>query len=204
MNFTIFFYFPETYPILEQIEATANYVKSNIPLPLLKHSRTNKSPSKSLNLPNISLNITEFELSVSYERVSWSSSMTNVKINHNKIENKSEITTDEIGISDDKGTVFIQSFKLNRRTEAILATYSHISIQSCVDSMDLIGEVRERMLDIYQPYKRRTFIEDTNLAIEISGGTIESTKYNLAFHSQVIHNFQLLRGSSNQKTAHAL
>ena len=91
--------------------------------------------------------------------------MTNVKINHNKIENKSEITTDEIGISDDKGTVFIQAFKLNRRTEAILATYSHISIQSCVDSMDLIGEVRERMLDIYQPYKRRTFVEDTNLAI---------------------------------------
>ena len=176
----------EKYPILEQLEASANYVKSNVPLPLLKEANRTKSPKKEFNLPNISFEVSEFELTLSYERLSWSSSMSNVKMNHNKTDNKSEFTTDEIGITDDKGTVFIQQFKLNRRIDGILATYSHISIQSCVDSMDGIGELRERMLDIYQPFKRRTFIEDTNLAIEISGGTIESTKYNLAFHSQQV------------------
>ena len=178
------------YPVLEQLEASANYVKSNVPLPLLKQTKRKSSSSSSLILPtfpNIAFNVAEFEVTVSYEKLSWSTSMSNVKINHNKTDNKSEMTTDEIYISDDKGTVFIQQFKLNQRnTDGILATYSHISIQSCVDSMDCICELRERMLDVYQPFKRRSFIEDTNLSIEISGGTIESTKYNLAFHTQQI------------------
>ena len=47
--------------------------------------------------------ISEFEVTVSYEKLSWSSSLSNVRISHNKVENKSEITTDEIAISDDKG-----------------------------------------------------------------------------------------------------
>ena len=115
----------------------------------------------------------EFEVTVSYEKLSWSSSLSNVRISHNKVENKSEITTDEIAISDDKGNVFIQQFKLNRRFDGVLTTWSHISVQSSVESLDCINIVRLKYLDIYQGiYKRRTYIEDTTLAIEISGNLL--------------------------------
>ena len=51
----------------------------------------------------------------------------------------------------------------------------------------MINIVRLKYLDIYQGiYKQRTYIEDTTLSIEISGGTMESTKYNLALHVQQI------------------
>ena len=87
----------------------------------------------------------------------------------------------------DKGNVFIQQFKLNRRLDGVLTTWSHISIQSSTESLDMINIVRLKYLDIYQGiYKQRTYIEDTTLSIEISGGTMESTKYNLALHVQQI------------------
>ena len=120
------------------------------------------------------MSISEFEVTVSYEKLSWSSSLSNVRISHNKVENKSEITTDEIAISDDKGNVFIQQFKLNRRFDGVLTTWSHISVQSSVESLDCINIVRLKYLDIYQGiYKRRTYIEDTTLAIEISGNYLK-------------------------------
>ena len=121
-------------------------------------------------IPNLSMVISEFEVTVSYEKFSWASVLSNVRISHNKVENKSEVTTDEIAISDDKGNVFIQQFKLNRRLDGVLATWSHISVQSSVESLDSINIVRLKYLDIYQGiYKRRTYIEDTTLSIEISG-----------------------------------
>ena len=83
--------------------------------------------------------------------------------------------------------MFIQQFKLNRRLDGVLTTWSHISIQSSTESLDMINIVRLKYLDIYQGiYKQRTYIEDTTLSIEISGGTMESTKYNLALHVQQI------------------
>ena len=81
------------YPVLEHLEASANYVKSNVPLPLLKKSSSSNTSSslKLPTIPNISFNVAEFEVTVSYEKLSWSTSMSNVKINHNKTDNKSEI-----------------------------------------------------------------------------------------------------------------
>ena len=180
---------PTSSPTLEHVEVCSSSMKSNIPIPLMKQNpnSTRQKTNFDAFIPNLSMVISEFEVTVSYEKLSWSSSLSNVRISHNKVENKSEITTDEIAISDDKGNVFIQQFKLNRRLDGVLTTWSHISIQSSTESLDMINIVRLKYLDIYQGiYKQRTYIEDTTLSIEISGGTMESTKYNLALHVQQI------------------
>ena len=80
-------------------------MKSNIPIPLMKQNpnSTRQKTNFDAFIPNLSMVISEFEVTVSYEKLSWSSSLSNVRISHNKVENKSEITTDEIAISDDKG-----------------------------------------------------------------------------------------------------
>ena len=86
------------------------------------------------------------------------------------MENKSEIHTDEIGVSDDKGDIFLQQLKINRRADEILTTWNHISVQSCVESLDNLHIVRLKYFDALQgAIKRRSYIEDTNLAVEISG-----------------------------------
>ena len=94
-------------PTLEHLEVCSSSMKSNIPIPLMKQNSTSKSKTKGYEnlIPNLSLAISEFEVTVSYEKLSWSSSLSNVRISHNKSENKSEITTDEIAISDDKGSL---------------------------------------------------------------------------------------------------
>lgn len=180
-------------PSIEHLEICSSNVKSNIPIQLLK--KQNSSPRRQssiigpkLQLPNLSINIQEVEVSVSYEKISWSSNLTAVQMNHVKSEQKSDFKTDEIAISDDKGNVFIQQFKLNQSSkDGILATWSHISVQSCVESLDSINLVRMKYLDIYQQgsFKRR-YMEDTTLTIEISGGTIQSTQSNLALHVQQV------------------
>ena len=96
---------PTSSPTLEHLEVCSSSMKSNIPIPLMKQNpnSTRQKTNFDAFIPNLSMVISEFEVTVSYEKLSWSSSLSNVRISHNKIENKSEITTDEIAISDDKG-----------------------------------------------------------------------------------------------------
>ena len=96
---------PTSSPTLEHLEVCSSSMKSNIPIPLMKQNpnSTRQKTNFDAFIPNLSMVISEFEVTVSYEKLSWSSSLSNVRISHNKVENKSEITTDEIAISDDKG-----------------------------------------------------------------------------------------------------
>lgn len=186
---------------LEHLEVCSSSVKSNIPIPLLR--KTTSTSSKQVqpeDFPNLSLVIDEFQVTVSYEKISWSSTWSNVKVNHNKIENKSEISVDEIAVNDDKGNVVIHEFKWNRRNQAaILATWSHISVQSSVETLDSINFVRMKYFDMYQGTFKRRYMEDTTLIIEISGGTFESTLSNVALHVQQIISKvgQLEQGGNN-------
>ena len=96
---------PTSSPTLEHLEVCSSSMKSNIPIPLMKQNPNSTGQKTNFDalIPNLSMVISEFEVTVSYEKLSWSSSLSNVRISHNKVENKSEITTDEIAISDDKG-----------------------------------------------------------------------------------------------------
>ena len=170
---------------LDHLEICSTHVKSNVPIPLMKQTKFGNSKSK-FSIPNLTIAICDFDVTASYEKFSWSSTLTNFRVNHNKADKKAEINIDEIGISDDKGSFFIQQFKLNRLDLETLVTWSHISVQSNVDSLDTINLVRMKYLEIYQGPLKRRYMEDTSLAIEISGGTMESTESNLALHVQQV------------------
>ena len=68
----------------------------------LLQNKSRPKNSSVLTLPNINLNIEEVDLSASYERLSWASQFTHVKFNHFKSDQKFELTSDEVYISDDK------------------------------------------------------------------------------------------------------
>ena len=152
----------------------------------------NKSRPKNasvLTLPNINLNVEEVDLSASYERLSWASQFTHVKFNHFKSDQKFELTSDEVYISDDKcskSNVFIQQVKLNKKLNNLLTTWNHISVQASVESLDYLYELKQKLLELHPGSwtKKLPMIEDTTLTIEIDSGTIDATEYNLAFHVQ--------------------
>ena len=181
---------------LEHVEFSAANVRSNVPLGMVKaklqsYSQSNSQKSSSggtFTLPNINLNIDEVDLSASFEKLSWASNLTHVKFNHHRSDKKFELNSDEIYISDDKGSVFIQQAKISRKFGNLLATWNHISVQASVESLDCLYELKHKLLEHHPGSwtKKLPLIEDTTLAIEIDSGTVDYTEFNIAFHVQQI------------------
>ena len=178
---------------LEHVEFNATNVRSNVPLGMVKakllQNQSNSKLSSGFTLPNINLNIDEVDLSASHEKLSWVSNLTHVKFNHYRSDHKFELHLDEVYISDDKGNVFIQQIKLNKKFSDLLATWNHISVQASVESLDYLYELKQKLLEHHPGSwtKKLPLIEDTTLGTFSNKLSIKNFVHN-DFNQQFLNN----------------
>jgi hypothetical protein len=90
-----------------------------------------------------------------------------------RVDQRFMLTLDEFSITDDKGNIFIQQISLNKKLEDILATWTHISVQACVENLDNIFHLKDHpRITNDTLIKTKQYQNDSTLAIGMNTSTL--------------------------------